>query len=76
MYPSNVTSNDGWWCREWRVAHHFVYQIGNLFLAAAFIIPDDYRHHAKLFRSLIDALLDFMGAFVHEGSHAAEYMTN
>lgn len=50
MYPSNVTSYDGWWCREWRVAHHFVYQLGNLFLAAAFIIPDDYRHHTKLFR--------------------------
>lgn len=32
MYPSNVTSYDQWWCREWRVAHHFIYQLANLFL--------------------------------------------
>lgn len=32
------------------MAHHFVFQLANLFLAAAFIIPDDYRHHSKLFR--------------------------
>jgi len=41
------------------VAHHFIYQLANLFLAAAFIIPDNYRHHNKLFRSLI---FDYTGA--------------
>ena len=33
------------------MAHHLLYQLANLCLAAAFIIPDDYRHHSKLFRS-------------------------
>jgi len=51
MYPSNVTLNDGWWCSEWTVAQQLVYQLANLLLAAAFIIPDNFRHHAKLFRS-------------------------
>jgi len=29
------------------------YALANLFLATAFIIPDEYRHHAKLFRFLL-----------------------
>lgn len=50
MYPNNATLYGDWWCREWTSANHIIYQLANLLFATAFIIPDEFRYHAKLFR--------------------------
>ncbi|KAK4879120.1 hypothetical protein RN001_007266 [Aquatica leii] len=48
------TTADSWEsCKEWSSAQHSLFQTGNFFLAAAFLVPNRFKQSVLLFRALI-----------------------